>query len=88
MPIVTRGCERVVLAGDHCQLPPSVQSAGIYIYATEDSNPGLADPRLEVCYSHTRWSLALDSLTLIILTLALAPALTLAQALALALPQP
>ena len=27
VPIVTRGCERVVLAGDHCQLPPSVQSA-------------------------------------------------------------
>ena len=44
-------------------------------YATEGSNHrGLVDPRLEVCYSHTRWSLALDSLTLIILTLALAPA--------------
>ena len=58
-------------------------------YATEGSNHrGLVDPRLEVCYSHTRWSLALDSLTLIILTLALAPALTLAQALTLALPQP
>ena len=27
VPIVTRGCERIVLAGDHCQLPPSVQSA-------------------------------------------------------------
>ena len=27
VPVVARGCERLVLAGDHCQLPPSVQSA-------------------------------------------------------------
>lgn len=26
VPIVQRGCSRLVLAGDHCQLPPSVQS--------------------------------------------------------------
>lgn len=26
VPIVQRGCARLVLAGDHCQLPPSVQS--------------------------------------------------------------
>lgn len=26
VPIVQRRCERVVLAGDHCQLPPTVQS--------------------------------------------------------------
>ena len=24
VPIVQRGCHRLVLAGDHCQLPPSV----------------------------------------------------------------
>ena len=26
VPVVQRGCSRLVLAGDHCQLPPSVQS--------------------------------------------------------------
>ena len=26
VPVVQRGCARLVLAGDHCQLPPSVQS--------------------------------------------------------------
>ena len=26
VPIVQRGCERLVLVGDHCQLPPTVQS--------------------------------------------------------------
>ncbi|KAJ1480591.1 AAA domain-containing protein, partial [Baffinella frigidus] len=26
VPIVQRGCSRLVLAGDHCQLPPNVQS--------------------------------------------------------------
>ena len=25
VPVLTRGCERLVLCGDHCQLPPSCQ---------------------------------------------------------------